>query len=132
MSEKKIEFFFGVCPSEKTSSTSLFVQKTTSQYDIALLFLQFTSNANSLVCSPPLPLPPLGLLVLLFLLELTNGGSLKVSLQATREGRSKDLGGVRERNIHGKEKSTWWGGRGLEKQRGKPKEREGKAKGRLD
>ncbi len=73
---------------------------------------------------PPLPLPPLGLLVLLFLLELTNGGSLKVSLQATREGRSKDLGGVRERNIHGKEKSRWWGERGLEKQRGKPKERQ--------
>jgi len=81
----------------------------------------------------PLPLPPLGLLVLLFLLELTNGGSLKVSLQATREGRSKDLGGVRERNIHRKEKSRWWGwGGGLEKQRGKPKERKGKAKGRLD
>jgi hypothetical protein len=79
---------------------------------------------------PPLPLPPLGLLVLLFLVELTNGGSLNVSLQATREGRSKDLGGVRERNIHRKEKSRWWGwgGKGLEKQRGKPKERKGKRK----
>jgi hypothetical protein len=65
---------------------------------------------------PPLPL---GLLVLLFLLELTNGGSLKVSLQATREGRSKDLGGVRERNIHGKEKSRWWGGGGGEDWRSK-------------
>jgi hypothetical protein len=80
---------------------------------------------------PPLPLPPLGLLVLLFLLELTNGGSLKVSLQATREGRSKDLGGVRERNIHGKEKSRWWGGR--EDWRSKEaSQRKGKAKGRLD
>jgi hypothetical protein len=78
---------------------------------------------------PPLPLPPLGLLVLLFLLELTNGGSLNVSLQATREGRSKDLGGVRERNIHRKEKSRWWGWGGGErigeaKRQAKGKERQ--------
>jgi hypothetical protein len=74
---------------------------------------------------PPLPLPPLGLLVLLFLLELTNGGSLNVSLQATREGRSKDLGGVRERNIHKKEKSRWGGGRiGEAKRQAKGKERQ--------
>lgn len=82
---------------------------------------------------PPLPLPPLGLLVLLFLLELTNGGSLNVSLQATREGRSKDLGGVRERNIHRKEKSRWWGWGGGKDWRSKEaSQRKGKAKGRLD